>query len=243
MGSYEVIPQGKRFSGLFNRIRPEIWGFVAIGILLACVLLSSIGYVGTKGEPYSYLNHFISELGQVGVSHLAPLFNTGLIVGGFIAAMFMLGLGLYLNSTLARVAMGFGIFSGIACSCVGFFPMNNLHTHSIAAFSFFIGGMLTVIIFSIAIFRQKGKRIPGLLSIAGIIVAGIYIAFLVDTFTSGHVVSHGALAVIPDRPHIWWRTLLEWSVFFAIVVWILLISIVMFIKNNKLSKEENQLQA
>ena len=242
MGSYEVIPQGKRFSGLFNRIRSEIWGFIAIGILLACVLPSAIGYTGTAGEPYSFLNHYISELGQVGVSQLAPLFNTGLIVGGFIAAVFMLGLGLYLNTTLARVAMGFGIFSGIACSCVGFFPMNTLHTHTIVATSFFVGGMLTVAIFSVVIFRQKGKRIPGLLSIAGIIVAGIYIAFLVDAYIRGHGAGHGPLGTITARPHIWWRTILEWSVFFAMLAWILLVSIVMFIKNKKLGKEGHQLQ-
>jgi len=242
MGSYEIIPRGKRFSGLFNRVHPEIWGFIAIGILLACVLLSSIGYVGTQGEPYSFLNHYISELGQVGVSHLAPLFNTGLILGGFIAAVFMLGLGLYLNTTLARVAMGFGIFSGIACSFIGFLPMNNPHHHVPAALSFFFGGMIAVVIFSIAIFRQKEAKIPRLLCIAGVVVAGIFAAFLVVAiaFHSGSLTY--ILGLAGGRPHIWWRTILEWSVFFAIIVWVLLISIFMFIKNKKLGKEGSQLQ-
>ena len=224
---------GKTFERLFDRVRPEIWGFITIGILLTSVLSSRIGYVGTVGESYSSLNHYISELGQVGVSHLAPLFNTGLILGGFVSAVFMVGLGMYIKNTAAKIAMGVGIFSGIACSLVGFFPMNNLHTHTIVATSFFVSGVLMVAVYSVAITRQKEAKIPKLTSIAGIVVAGVFIAFLVDSFVSGHGFGHGPLGVISTRPDIWWRTILEWSVFFAIVGWMLLISICMYVVNRR----------
>ena len=140
------------------------------------------GYVGEAGESYSFLNHYISELGQVGVSHLAPLFNTGLILGSFVSIVFTVGLGMYIKNTAAKIAMGVGVFSGIACILVGFFPMNNLHTHTIVATSFFVSGMLMVAIFSVAIARQKEARIPKLFSIAGVVVVGVFIAFLVDSF-------------------------------------------------------------
>ena len=130
----------KTFDRLFNKVRPEVWGLIGSGILLVFVLLSRIGYVGTAGESYSFLNHYISELGQVGVSHLAPLFNTGLILGGFVSTVFMVGLGMYIKNTVAKIAMIVGVLSGIACSLVGFFPMNNLHTHTIVATSFFLAG-------------------------------------------------------------------------------------------------------
>jgi len=233
----------KTFGRLLDRVHPEIWGFITIGIQLTFVLSSRIGYIGTKGESYSFLNHYISELGQVGVSHLAPLCNTGLILGGFISVVFVVGLGMYIRNTTAKIAMRVGVFSGIACSLVGFFPMNTPHhIHTIVATSFFVSGMLMVAIFSVAIVRQKGAKIPKSFSLAGLVVVGVFIAFLVDAFVSGYGVGHGPLGVIVDRPHIWWRTILEWSVFFAIIGWILLISICMYIVNRKSSERMRRIQ-
>ena len=233
MGNSRTNSDGESLGRLFDKIRPETWGFIGCGILLAFVLSSRIGYVGTAGESYSFLNHYISELGQVGVSHLAPLFNTGLILGGFVSAVFMVGLGMYIKNTAARIAIGFGIFASISCSLVGFFPMNNLHTHTIVAECFFFGGMITAVIFSVAIARQKEAKISKLLSIAGVVVAGVFIAFLVDAFILSPGTGHEALGVGSTRPDIWWRTILEWSTFFAIIGWILLISAFMYVANRK----------
>ena len=226
-------PCSRAFGRLFNKVRPEIWGFISTGIILACVLLSRIGYVGTQGEPYSFLNHYISELGELGVSHLAPLFNTGLVLGGLISAVFMIGLGLYINNLAARIAMAFGVISGLACSFVGFLPINNMDTHVVAASCFFFGGMITTAAFTIAIVMQKEAKIPKLLSVAGVVVMGVFIAFLVNMFTTGLGSEHGLLGVGPDRPDIWIRAILEWSVFFVIIAWVLLISTFMFIASRK----------
>jgi len=239
MSNSETGLYSKTFGRLFGKVSPEIWGLAGSGILLACVLSSRIGYVGKAGESYSFLNHFISELGEVGVSHLAPLFNTGLILGGSVSIVFVVGLGMYVKNTAAKIAMGVGVFSGIAFILVGCFPMNNLHTHTIVATCFFVSGMLMVAIFSIAIAKQKEAKIPRLFSIAGIVVVGVFIAFLVDSHLMGHISGHGPLGVISTRPHIWWRTILEWGVFFAIVSWILLISICMYIMNRRLSRKPN----
>ena len=234
----------KIFGRLFDKVHPEIWGFVASGIPLVCILLSRIGYVGKAGEAYSFLNHYISELGQVGVSHLAPLCNTGLILGGFISVVFVVGLGMYIGNTTAKIAMRVGVFSGIACSLVGFFPMNTPHhIHTIVATSFFVSGMLMVAIFSVAIVRQKGAKIPKSFSLAGLVVVGVFIAFLVDAFVMGYRLGHGPLGVISTRPNIWWRTILEWSMFFAIVGWILLISACMHVVNRKSNERMRRIQS
>jgi hypothetical membrane protein len=233
----------KTFGRLFDKIRPEIWGFITSGILLTFVLPSRIGYVGTAGEPYSFLNHYISELGEVGVSHLAPLFNTGLILGGFASVVFMVGLGMYIKNTAAKIGMGVGVFSGIACSLVGFFPMNNLHIHTIVATCFFFSGMLVVAMFSVAIAKQKEAKIPRPFSLVGVVVVGVFIAFLVDAYAMGHGVGHGPLGVISSRPHIWWRPLLEWSVFVAIVGWMLLASVCMYIVNRKLGDRSARIRS
>jgi len=243
MSNSETGLYSKTFGRLFSKVSPEIWGLAGSGILLACVLSSRIGYVGKAGESYSFLNHFISELGEVGVSHLAPLFNTGLILGGSVSIVFVVGLGMYVKNTAAKIAMGVGVFSGIAFILVGCFPMNNLHTHTIVATCFFVSGMLMVAIFSVAIAMQKEAKIPRLFSIAGVVVVGVFIAFLVDSHLPGLGVGHGPLSVISTRPHIWWRTILEWGIFFAIVSWILLISICMYIVNRNPNRIREKTQS
>ena len=49
----------------------------------------AVGYVGTTGEPYSPLNHWISELGQVSVAAHAAFFNLMLVLGGGLFVAFV----------------------------------------------------------------------------------------------------------------------------------------------------------
>ena len=66
-------------------------GQAGIFILLLSVLIAATSYVGKQNETYSFLNHFISELGEKGVSKFAYIFNGGLILGGACISFFMLG--------------------------------------------------------------------------------------------------------------------------------------------------------
>jgi len=50
--------------------------------IMFTMLVTGLVYRGKQGETYSVFNHYISELGEVGVSQWALLFNLGLIVGG-----------------------------------------------------------------------------------------------------------------------------------------------------------------
>lgn len=72
----------------------HICGFLGSAIIVLGSLITAIPYRGKEGESYSILNHFISELGEVGVSRLAPVFNASLIAGGVVLLIFVLGLGL-----------------------------------------------------------------------------------------------------------------------------------------------------
>lgn len=85
-------------------------GFLGPAIMILGSLIPAILYHGKKGESYSILNHYISKLGEVGVSTLAPVFNTSLIVGSLVLVIFVLGLGLYIHTKLGTVATAFGIF-------------------------------------------------------------------------------------------------------------------------------------
>jgi len=70
-----------------------ITGLAGGGLIVCASVITALTYHGTNGELYSPFNHFISELGQRGVSQLAPLFNIRLMIGGVLFALFMLGLG------------------------------------------------------------------------------------------------------------------------------------------------------
>ena len=52
-----------------------ICGFLGPAIMILGSLITAILYHGKKGGSYSILNHYISKLGEVGVSRLAPVFN------------------------------------------------------------------------------------------------------------------------------------------------------------------------
>ena len=72
-------------------------GQAGICIILLSALIAAASYVGKQNETYSFLNHFISELGEIGVSPLAHIFNGGLILGGLLTSFFMLGLATHIS--------------------------------------------------------------------------------------------------------------------------------------------------
>jgi len=219
------------FKDRLNRIIDEkhfaYWGIMGAVIGFVFILSATIGYVGRSGEPYSMLNHFISELGELGVSHLAWLFNLGLILAGFVFLPFLIGLGLYIENKIAKIALVFGIISAIAIILVGFFPMNYLLPHYLAAMTFFFGGMITVAVFTIAIFFQEDAKIPKTFIIPGLITifTFIYFLFFIDV---------GDLSTIfTSRPDILLIAIFEWVVYFAIIGYMLLVAVYVFLKERK----------
>jgi hypothetical membrane protein len=99
-----------------------LFGFIGSLFIIFAMFTSGIFYRGKKGERYSVLNHFISELGEVGVSRFAVLFNLGLIVGGLFLVPFIIGFGLALNNLWAKIGMAVGLWTALSVIAVGFFP-------------------------------------------------------------------------------------------------------------------------
>jgi hypothetical membrane protein len=132
---------------------------VAGGLLILIVAaVVSLGYAGANAEPYSFANHFISELGQVGVSRLAWLYNAGLIASGILFIPFSIGLGVRLRGVLGYAGMAAGIGAGIFCAGVGVFPMNDLDPHTFVAMWFFRLGLVMMVVFAIAVLATKRGR-------------------------------------------------------------------------------------
>jgi len=198
-------------------------GLLGAGIILTAASVTAIAYRGSKGEAYCPLNHFISELGQRGVSELAPVFNTGLIAGGICIALFMLGLGLDLKKISVWAASGVGMAAGIACSLVGVFPMNEMTVHVRVALAFFRGGLIAVLMFTLIILFDRRRKISRWMAIPGLVTVLAFSTFLYlpDILEPGS----GANLAVPDvRPAFWLNPFLEWLVFFTVLAWILSVS-------------------
>ena len=113
-------------------------GFLGLIIILYGVLVSSIAYVGSEGEKYSILNHFISELGQYKYSKKAIVFNNSLIIGTPFLIYYYIKI---VPKTLRGVEILFKwiiITIGISTISVGIFTMDNIVFHLVSALLFFI---------------------------------------------------------------------------------------------------------
>jgi hypothetical membrane protein len=203
-----------------QRIGPIV-GIAGVTFLAMCSLIAALVYTGTAGEGFSPLNHWISELGEEGVSQLATLFNIGIIAGGVCLAIFMTALGIHRRSRLAWLYVPIGIISGIGAAFVGVFPMSSTGPHIPAALTFFVLGWISVGLASIDLWRRPDPRFPrwlpwlgALTVIAFLIFLSLYIPYL--TYTG---------AGSPDRAPFQLVVVFEWLVLVGIMGWVLVASL------------------
>ena len=195
-------------------------------LIFLAVVVSMIGYVGRRREKYSILNHFISELGEVGVSRRAWVFNAGLVGGGAVFVPFMVGLGLAIDNLWAKLGLVAGLGAALAVLFVGLLPMNNLGPHTKAAMTFFRCGLATVALFTIGIFFQPAGQVVVPLWVNGLGAAAIlaYASFLllpVFQPVGDQVQNLLNPEAWPERPGFWLLAFLEWLVFFTTIGWFL----------------------
>ena len=188
-------------------------GFLGSTMIMVGSLITAIAYHGRRGESYSVLNHFVSELGEVGVSSLALLSNAGLIAGCAILLIFTVGLALHFQTGLGYLATTLGIVSCISCGLVGAFPMNNLSVHTPVAYSFFYSGLAALISFNLVIIFDKKKRISKWLIIPALVTTASFVCFVLLPYaprpTNARALAHHRFT----RPDIWPVAVLEWCVF------------------------------
>lgn len=200
-------------------------------VLVAGMMISALAYRGKQGERYSMLNHFISELGEVGVSRLARVFNISMVLAGVLFVPMMIGLGFLLDTPWAKMGMVAGLVAAVACICIGFFPMNIIKPHTTAALTYFRSGLVTVLLFTIAIFAQPGgeRIIPFWVTTFGFISALLYAAFLLlpEWNKKGGETNNEVLdpADQPERKRFWRLPFIEWLVFLSTILWFLVIAL------------------
>lgn len=209
------------------------FGWAGSLIILVGCLITSIPYRDRSSERYSLLNHFISELGEIGVSRLAVVFNWGLILGGLLYLPFITGLGLTLQSWSGYVGMAAGLVASISSIFVGIFSMERLNPHRVAAMTFFRSGLLTVLFFTLAVFLQPAGQhtLPLAVNVFGVIAIISYAVFLI--IVSKKTDKNGEENYLLDpaekksRPRFWRTPFLEWMLFFSTIAWFLCVSLIL----------------
>jgi hypothetical membrane protein len=216
----------QKLDALYAKYKFEYFGIAGSAITATCMLITALGFTG-----YSVVNHAISELGMASVSPLAAVFNIGLIIGGIVFLFFAGGMRAALDSRLARLSRITAYVTAVGTSLVGVFPGDvNFWGHLIAAQTFFFGGMLMVLGFSLAIFRQKDPRIGKWLCWVGLVVVAIFTIFViilqVTMASYTFETMAGMLSMFQGpRPAFIPLTFFEWSCYFGVITWLCLFAL------------------
>src|SRR3954466_4730108 len=68
-------------------------GWIGVAVFATGSIVAAVAYHGTTGEPYSPLNHYVSELGARKSGGLNVLFNAGLVIAALCLLAFLLEAG------------------------------------------------------------------------------------------------------------------------------------------------------
>jgi hypothetical protein len=204
----------------------SFFGFAGCLLLLLGVVLPAPLYIGRNGERYSVFNHFISELGEVGVSKGARIFNRCLFAAGWLFLPFAVGLGFSIGNFWAKLGMVAGIGTAVTCMLVSVFPLDQLERHLRAASSFFQSGLVTVILFTSAIWLQPAEAavIPKGVDIIGVFSAisySLFLLFSVRALPGTEKTDLLITDIFEHRPRFWIVPILERLVFISTVAWFL----------------------
>ncbi len=205
----------------------RISGYITVFITLLGVILPMVKYRGRDNEKYSILNHFISELGERGVSRWARVFNLSMFLSGFGVIICSISLGLGLPGFWAKLGLLFGVVTGVGMMMVGIFPMDNIKPHATAAVTFFRGGLLMVSAFSLAILfpPQDQVILPRLYGLVGLIPFAAFSTFLVLLWNERDHVDQTLSPEGVRHPRVSKYAISEWAVFFSILLWTLVLSL------------------
>jgi hypothetical protein len=209
---------------LRQRKLASLCGLLGSVILIIGCIVPALSFHGKDGETYSLLNYFISELGLVGVSKLANVFNGCLIVSSLSIGMFMVGLGRHFQTRLACAGAVSGMVFAMLGSVVGQIPMNDLEIHLKMAFCYFLSGLFTIGLFSLVMARDRNNRLPRRLLIPSLIAMASFAALLAWPLITRQSLADIIRVYHTSRPGIWVLAILEWLVFIMGTTWIILVS-------------------
>ncbi len=200
-------------------------GLGAFAIISAGAILSAWFYSGRTNEPYSFFNHFISELGNRNYSGHAYFFNNAMMLAGIPIIIYMSGISQMLRSRVRYAFLLSGLLSGVFCILLGYYSSDNFNIHIKVALAQFNAMLLSSIFFSIAVLRERDRGyFPSWLAYIGGLPIICIISFLFVEYTHQQDIRSGHIhQLLYHRPAFWPLPFMEWLVFFSLITWVALI--------------------
>ncbi len=196
----------------FDISSPDLYPYWGLGAFLsftmAC-LPPALTYRGRAGQRYHTFNHFISELGETGVSRHAKVFNGFLVFTGVLMACFFVQFGRFFGSAAGWSVAALGLLMAVFCMMVGFVPMNRLRMHMTWACLTFMIGAGVFAATGAAIAMDETKRLPVFFAIGSFAVAALYAVFLIlPGIRENRQVFE---PMTGERPKLWYIPMMEWG--------------------------------
>jgi hypothetical membrane protein len=203
--------------------RQALLGLASCGLILIGMLVAGVAYRGHAGEAYTPLNHFISELGEIGGSRLAWAFNLGIVLGGLGLGAFLVALSRRLTGRFRVAFLAASLAAGASGILVGVFPMDYLATHRIVSGVFFLTSWIVTAVFSAWLLSSPRPGTPRWLVVPGVAAVVVSLAF-VAVYSTYHPVDPDG--PILDRPEgLWSVPFLEWASLLFLLAWFVCVSI------------------
>lgn len=206
-------------------------GIIGVSLTVIILFVTAEIFRSPTGSRYSITNHYISELGYGGISELNLLFDFGLMIIGILFAIFIYGVSFYFKGKSARIIGILGISSGLFCSLVGLFPMNLTDQHQIVTAGFFGSFTIMSIFYLVLVLKQFNCKLSKFTTIPSFLVIISSIGFSYYIFGLNVSLTPGESNII--RPDLWQPALLEWSLLFSLILWVLAVSADLFNINRK----------
>jgi len=175
-----LLDVSSRLKHLLDPKVAGICGMLGQSFTFVCIFLAI-----SVSPWFSWTNNALSNLGDLTSPTSAPIFNTGLVVGGIITAIFVLGLSMKTKTnTLGLVATILLFVASLGMMGVGIFPENYPLPHVVSAMMIFISVTATLLLFGVAQLRDKSTRMLGIVSL----ILGL-VAFINWFIPWGHAIA------------------------------------------------------
>jgi len=207
--------------------KSSVFGILGSVIIGLGIMISVLFYQGRAEENYSFLNHFVSELGEAPWSTASWAFNYSLIVGGILILFFMITLWPVFESWIGKFIVIMGIVTSASGSLVGVYPMNQLVPHVNVALTFFYSGLLVTILFSFYLFTNQNKFFPKWMAAPGLVsfVCFFSFLFLLDPIVPEGEPLKNVLLILENRPAVIETAIFEWAVILSTLIWIFVLAV------------------
>ena len=144
---------------------------------LLCGVLSpiiSLSFIALAIAYTPQFNWYTWALSDLGVHQAALIFNSGLIIGGILAAIFAVGLvQIFRKQVLGFVGAFTLVLSSISLCAIGVFPESAGQIHSLVSYAFFVLLGISLLLIGAALIREPSQRYLGLFTILTVVAGSV----------------------------------------------------------------------